>query len=56
MDARKRGRNKIEIRDKHDLVEIEASGTLSGDDYDRLVPELGRLAATRGPLALHRAA
>ena len=43
----------IEIRVHPDIVEIEASGTLSGDDYDRLVPELERLAAERGPLRLY---
>ena len=43
----------IEIRAKPDVVEFHVSGTLTGDDYDRLVPELERLAAERGPLRMY---
>ena len=43
----------IEIREQPDFVEFEVSGTLTGDDYDRLVPELERLAAERGPLQMY---
>lgn len=43
----------IEIREKPDVVEFYVSGTLTGDDYDRLVPVLERLAAERGPLCMY---
>lgn len=43
----------LEIRPKADLVEIQASGRLTGDDYERFVPELERLASERGPLRLY---
>ena len=43
----------IKIREKPDVIEFDVSGTLTGDDYDRLVPELERLAAERGPLRMY---
>lgn len=43
----------IELKPQPDLVEIDASGKLTGADYDRLVPELERLAAERGALRLY---
>jgi hypothetical protein len=43
----------IELKAQPDLVEIHASGKLAGEDYDRLVPELERLAAERGALRLY---
>ena len=43
----------IEIREKPDVLEFHVSGTLTRDDYDRLVPELERLAGERGPLRMY---
>lgn len=43
----------LDLRTEPDLVEIDASGKLTGADYERLVPELERLAADRGPLRLY---
>jgi hypothetical protein len=43
----------IEMHAAPQLVEIRAKGTLTGDDYERLIPELERLAAERGPLNLY---
>ena len=43
----------VEIRETPGLVEFEVSGTLSGDDYERLVPRLERLVAERGPLRIY---
>lgn len=43
----------LDLQATPDLVEIDASGKLSGADYDRLVPELERLASERGQLRLY---
>ena len=37
----------IRIREHPDAVGFEVSGTLSGDDYDRLIPEIERHRADR---------
>lgn len=43
----------IDLEPKPDFVRIEVSGKLTGDDYDRLIPELERIAAERGALRLY---
>ena len=43
----------IQVREASEMVELVVSGTLSVDDYDRLVPRLERLAAERGPLRIY---
>lgn len=43
----------IGLRAQPGFVELDASGKLTGADYDRLVPELERLADERGPLRLY---
>ena len=43
----------IEIHPQPDMIEIRVSGTLTGDDYDVLVPQLESLAEERGPLRLY---
>ncbi|MEJ2501780.1 MAG: STAS/SEC14 domain-containing protein [Gemmatimonadota bacterium] len=43
----------LELRTKPDLIEILVRGTLEAADYDRLVPELERLAAERGALRVY---
>lgn len=35
------------------VVDVTASGTLTSEDYDRLVPELERLTAEYGPLRIY---
>lgn len=35
------------------VVDVTASGTLTSEDYDRLVPDLERLAAEHGPLRIY---
>lgn len=35
------------------VVDITASGTLTSEDYDRLIPELERVAAEQGPLRIY---
>lgn len=42
-----------EIREKPAVVEFHVSGTLTGNEYDRLVPELERLISERGPLRIY---
>ena len=43
----------IEVREVPGLVELKVSGTLSSDDYERLVPRLERLVAESGPLRFY---
>lgn len=40
----------IQMEAKPDIMEITATGTLSGGDYDLLVPKLESFAAEEGPL------
>lgn len=43
----------ITIDPNTNVVDIMATGTLTSDDYDRLIPELERLAAKHSPLRIY---
>ena len=43
----------IELHEAPDAIEILATGTVDGSDYERIIPELERLAARRGPLRFY---
>lgn len=43
----------LELNAQGRAVEITARGTLTAEDYDRLIPELERLAAEHGPLRIY---
>lgn len=43
----------VRMEANENVVDVRASGTLTSEDYDRLVPELERLAAEHGPLRIY---
>ena len=43
----------IELRETSVAIEIVAAGTLTAEDYERVLPKLERLAARRGPLKFY---
>lgn len=43
----------IEIQPKTDLIELHISGTLTSEDYERLLPRMEQLAEERGALPLY---